>query len=130
MTEKLKPCPFCGTDPKESYRDVKYILGDPVSNAVREYKIECPECGCWMEDYSQARVRERWNGLTRLDRCPICHDYVRAFFSSCEEEGMFGGYYVRCDKCGLTTRIFPTRLEARAFWNRGSNNEESSRERS
>ena len=115
---ELKACPFCGTAPKTSYRDVKYILGDPGSTAVREYKIECPTCGCWMEDYSQERLTERWNGLTRLDPCPICHDYVRTMFSSCEQEGLFGGYYVRCEKCGLTSRIFPSALEAREFWNR------------
>ncbi|MBQ3653767.1 MAG: hypothetical protein II954_05065 [Synergistaceae bacterium] len=117
-TEELKPCPFCGTAPKTSYRDVHLSWARPDGDLVREYKIECPECGCYMQDFNTDRLTERWNGLTRLDQCPICHDYVRAYGSSCEDEGIFRGYYIRCDKCGLTTRTFDSRLKARDFWNR------------
>ncbi len=110
----LLPCPFCGTATfNTTYEDHPVVWAAPDTIA-RYFKIQCKKCGCYMEDYSHAeKLIERWNGLTRLDQCPICRDYVRRYYTSHKD----GGYYVRCDKCGLTTRVFMSAFEAHDFWN-------------
>gem|GEM_PF-5700678 len=110
----LLACPFCGTATlKTTYEDRPVLWADSETIA-RHFKIECAECGCHMSDYGYAeRLIERWNGLTRLDQCPICHDYVRRYYES--HKG--GGYYVHCDKCGLTSPVFESEFEAHDFWN-------------
>ena len=115
INKDLLPCPFCGTVTlKTTYEDkpIVWASGDTIA---RHFKIECPECGCHMSDYGYGeKLIDRWNGLHRLDQCPICHDYVRRY-CTCHKSG---GYYVRCDKCGLTSPVFESWLEAHDFWNR------------
>lgn len=44
MTEKLKPCPFCGAD----VRIKKKLLwrGSQGSPNYHRYKVHCPKCTC------------------------------------------------------------------------------------
>ena len=57
MTEKLKPCPFCGGEVKEEW-------GIGVGMMV----FDCPNCGAWTifvaEDGVMDKCREAWNKRT------------------------------------------------------------------
>ena len=118
-SDKLMPCPFCGHEVEETCRDVQ-VMWAPPGTVRREYKAECPECGCWMEKFARKELRENWNGLTRLDMCPICHNYVNSKMKDFPRSyhGYGGGQYIQCVHCGLTTRVFSDDLEATDFWNR------------
>ncbi|MBQ7154823.1 MAG: Lar family restriction alleviation protein [Synergistaceae bacterium] len=112
---ELKPCPFCGHEVQMSYRDVQIYWAEP-GQVARVWEIKCPECGAHMEDHYEHHLYDKWNGLTRLDRCPICGDYIRRIEPYEDyDEGTY--YYVECRKCGLSTRKFSDSMEARVFWN-------------
>lgn len=110
----LLSCPFCGTATLKATYDDRPMFWANGKTMVRHFKIECEECGCHMSDYGHVeRLIEHWNGLAYLDQCPICHDYVKM----CYEDYLDEGYYVHCDKCGLTSPVFESEFEAHDFWN-------------
>ena len=111
MSEKLKPCPFCGGKPYAQI-DAKFLE-----------QVRCTTCGAhmqWSED-----AREQWNkrkGKT-LKKCPICgqRGRVHATYN--------GKYCVQCENCGLTSGCYKTEAEVIAAWNRRTNDDEGETDR-
>ena len=105
MTEKLKPCPFCG-------KDVKLH----VSLTYDDYfQVFCPHCGAsnvWGDN-----AVKRWNKRSELKSCPICGAKARS------HEAFDSTWVVQCSKCHLTSPHKSTREEAIRFWNRRVNDE-------
>jgi Lar family restriction alleviation protein len=52
---ELKPCPFCGGQPK--------IYGGPYSQEA--YTISCNTCSCDLTDNDEDSLREQWNTRTQ-----------------------------------------------------------------
>lgn len=109
MTEKLKPCPLCGSEAK-----IKMLQFD---NDVKQ--VFCPNCGA-KNSFSKDAI-ERWNNRKKdeIKRCPICGSLALA----CEPFKDF--WFVRCLNrlCYFGTPDKPTREEAIELWNRRINNE-------
>jgi sarcosine oxidase delta subunit len=45
MTDKLKPCPFCGNKPEIRCTSSGTRIG-VINQFFRQYKLWCPNCGC------------------------------------------------------------------------------------
>ena len=105
MTEKLKPCPFCGGEAKVD-----------VSQALSELKqVFCPNCGAsnlWGKD-----AVKLWNKRKKIKRCPICGA------KGLIHEAYDGTWLVQCSKCYLTGPHKPTQEEAIKAWNRRANDD-------
>lgn len=71
MTEKLKPCPFCGGEAK---------FGANKSCCGRTVRIDCtnPECGgCVTTFSSKAEATKAWNRRTQQPNEPLTLDELR-----------------------------------------------------
>ena len=109
MTEKLKPCPFCGEKADvhtlTSLYDVKQVF--------------CTDCGAtntlWSEDaikqWNERKQRKR-RKKREIKSCPLCGAKALAY------EGYDGDWSVQCMKCSLTSPYKLTREEAIEAWNR------------
>ena len=108
MTEKLKPCPFCGGDVETN-----------TSSVIEQ--IYCPNCGATTVWSTFSVSREHWNKRTkketRLKLCPICGN--RAIIHKAYD----GTFCVQCPKCTLTSPYKSTKEEAIKAWNRRINDE-------
>ncbi|WP_288610204.1 Lar family restriction alleviation protein [uncultured Victivallis sp.] len=49
MSEELKPCPFCGSDPRKHITEDRYFF------------ILCEKCGCHVAKRSPDTAEEFWN---------------------------------------------------------------------
>ena len=105
MTEKLKPCPFCGNE-----AEVK--ANDSIEQVV------CPNCGA--RNLWSTEAQSRWNKRTKIDTslkpCPICGKKGRVFQT-------YDAFCVQCLKCSLITKYFKNIDEAKDAWNRRTNND-------
>ncbi len=103
MSEKLKPCPFCGASGKENLNCL-FFVNDPQEN--RRAQIYCLECGAegsivTVEDnYSGSEVPEEaleaWN-----TRAPLCSPVK-------PEDIGYGRYFIRKDSVGVNLLRFVT----------------------
>ncbi len=100
MSEKLKPCPFCGE---------KTNVG--VLSGHNDYEqVFCPNCGA--SNVWGADAVKRWNNRNEIKRCPICGAKAHS------HEAYDRTWVMQCSRCYLTTPNKPTREEAIGFWNR------------
>lgn len=62
ITEKYRPCPFCGSMDIEIYGNTE-IYEPKTHSEVKKVNIGCPDCGVWY-DYlfdDEAEAIEEWN---------------------------------------------------------------------
>ena len=79
MSEKLKPCPFCGGEVKE-------FTGEDA--APYRWTVECDNCGAHVGSYTRHNARVKWN--RRVGR-------------TCRMDAPIDGEY-RCSECGHLNR--------------------------
>lgn len=93
MSEKLKPCPFCGGEAKVN--TMKWV-GGYTATALCKNEPNAHYLNTWDEDEAKAveRITKAWN--TRTER--TSHK-VRAWEDSPLGEG-YGGYVLICSECG------------------------------
>ena len=136
MTEKLKPCPFCGGRPKikSLNRVIKSKPWDDTDHAWFRcdpvFTIVCGKCG-EMRTFGYAPMDyavERWNirvisntRKSKLKPCPFCGHAPKVKHRD-------KGWYVKCmnSKCDFapnTSKNFNSEAEAIAAWNRRANDE-------
>ena len=110
MTEKLKPCPFCGekvkVDVPQSFSEFKRVFCP---------NFFCPNCGA--NNLWGKYAIKLWNNRKKIKRCPICGAKGLIY------ETYDGTWVVQCSKCFLTTPYKLTREEAIKAWNRRVNND-------
>ena len=103
MSNKLTPCPFCGSE-------VELRSGE-----ANLEQVHCPSCGA--SNLWDTRARENWNKRTRketrLKPCPICGQ--RGKIINDTRDSVF---YVRCYECGLMTIASREVEEVIEAWNR------------
>ena len=105
MTEKLKPCPFCG----------KEVVLHVSLTYANYFQVFCPNCGA--SNVWGADAIKRWDRRSEIKRCPICGAKAHS------HEAYDRTWVVQCSRCYLTTPNKPTREEAIGFWNRRVNND-------
>lgn len=97
MSEKLKPCPFCGGEP--------YMVDAEIDGRAH-YIVKCGACYCTtgVMEMSRSKAAEAWN--RRAER--TCHMLPDKMASNA-----MCGPALRCDACGAavpaagTTRYCP-----------------------
>ena len=103
MSDKLKPCPFCGWGVEIT--DEKNYIGEHI------YRIDCDMCETHTYAYHDKKnLINRWNhrpDYTNLKSCPLCGS--NAYIENNR---------VMCNGCGAHTDEFDTQHEAVMAWNR------------
>ena len=111
MSEKLKPCPFCGEE-AEFYENINGRW------------IHCPKCDVWSARISpkfEEQAVHQWNtrpemytGLKMygIKHCPICGSWTVAYY--------FNENIMHCRSCGLDLHagVLHTMEDAIEAWNR------------
>lgn len=122
MTEKLKPCPFCGGEAK--YAKAGWFKGFPEE--IADYvMIVCSSCGATTETYKSINeLTSLWNKRSEkiadnngLKSCPNCGKKARVFV-------LHGGnYIIECSSdnnyecCHVSNGFSPNAKDAITAWN-------------
>lgn len=91
---ELKPCPFCGNDPRmRDYKDVEFLL---TNNDC--FMVQCNSCGCGTSyEPTESNAAETWN--TRYERtCTM--EYLG------RENGMESQGRYECSECGKRDSLY------------------------
>ncbi|MBR0317201.1 MAG: Lar family restriction alleviation protein [Synergistaceae bacterium] len=132
MTEKLKPCPFCGN------QDIHYYCYSD-NNEENFYTVECHECGICIgindKKYkTKSEAIKAWNTRANqnmeLKACPCCGDNPKKITYK-SHFSFIGNYlenpvlktFIICPTCGLSTSEWNKETEEEAIkqWNRRIN---------
>lgn len=117
---ELKPCPFCGTEPKMGVTEPTF--GEP------RYFVECEGVGCKVVAYTpneyetaleaaeawNARACDRVSAASGLKPCPFCGGEAKLLHVG-------AGRIVKCGSCGASTS-FAAENPAKE-WNRRAGRE-------
>ncbi len=112
MTNKLKPCPFCGDD------------ASLVDLDCSEAQISCSSCGARTRRAykpTSYKIVDNWNNRSLnnavyddLKACPFCGNIGKIVNYN-------DTFIVQCSHCSCGTDFFPTPDEAKAAWNNRAN---------
>lgn len=124
MSNKLKPCPFCGSSRVEIMPDTI----DDEGTTMKQYFAMCLDCvNCGVNADTEDEAIAGWNKrptkaytedvpIGTLKPCPFCggEANVKNGAVCCEPDD----YWIRCQEYDAETAIYATPAEAIAAWNR------------